>query len=62
MSAGTRKARITVASRMIPAATPTASDLISNPGVVESVRNANIRIDAPLVTSLPVRPRPRSMA
>ena len=62
ISAGTSSARMTVASKMIPAAMPIASGLTSYPGLVESTRKANIRISAPLVTSLPVRARPSSIA
>ena len=62
ISAGTSRARITVASKMIPAARPIANSLISKPGLDESTRNANIRISAALVTSLPVRARPSSIA
>src|SRR2546430_3774907 len=39
ISAGTSKARITVASKMIPAARPIANSLISKPGLEESTRN-----------------------
>src|SRR5437867_7408242 len=46
ISAGTSKARMTVASKMIPAARPIASGLISKPGLEESTRKANIRIKA----------------
>jgi hypothetical protein len=53
---------MTVASKMMPAAIPTARDLISKPGLVDRTRNANMRISAPLVTSLPVRANPSSMA
>ena len=62
ISAGTSSARITVASKMIPAASPIANSLISKPGLDESTRNANIRISAALVTSLPVRASPSSIA
>jgi hypothetical protein len=62
ISAGTSSARMTVASKMMPAAIPTARDLISKPGLDDSTRNANIRISAPLVTSLPVLARPSSIA
>ena len=47
---------------MIPAASPIANSLISKPGLDESTRNANIRISAALVTSLPVRASPSSIA
>ena len=53
---------MTVASKMIPAARPIASGLISYPGLVESTRNANMRTSAALVTSLPVRASPSSIA
>ena len=62
ISAGTSSARITVASKMIPAARPIANSLISKPGLEERTRNANMRISAALVTSFPVRARPSSIA
>src|SRR3954451_21171231 len=60
--AGTSKARTTVASKMIPAASPIASSLISKPGPEERARKAHISTSAELVTSLPVRARPSSPA
>jgi len=53
---------MTVASKMIPAARPIANCLMSGPGPVESEKNANMRTSAALVTSLPVRARPSSIA
>src|SRR4029077_19973102 len=60
--AGTSRARITVASKMIPAAKPMPNCLISVPGLVESTKKANISTSAALVTSLPVRASPSSTA
>src|SRR3954462_668745 len=59
---GTSRARTTVASKMIPAASPIASSLISKPGPEERARKAHISTSAALVTSLPVRARPSSPA
>src|ERR687887_1209084 len=58
MIAGTSRPRMTVASKMIPAARPIPNCLMSVPGLVESTKNANISTSAALVTSLPVRARP----
>jgi hypothetical protein len=55
---GTSSARITVASKMIPAARPMPNCLMSVPGLVERTKNANIKTRAALVTSLPVRASP----
>ena len=62
MTAGTRSARITVASKMIPAASPIPNCLMSVPGPVESTKNANISTSAALVTSFPVRASPSATA
>ena len=59
---GTSSARITVASKMIPAARPIPNCLMSTPGPVESTKNANMSTSAALVTSLPVRARPSAIA
>ena len=59
---GRSSARMTVASKMIPPARPIASAFTSYPGLDESTRKANMRIRAALVTSLPVRARPSSIA
>ena len=59
---GTSSARITVASKMIPAASPIPNCLMSTPGLVESTKNANISTSAALVTSLPVRASPSATA
>ena len=60
--AGTRSARITVASKTIPAARPIANCLMSGPGPVDRAKNANISTSAALVTSLPVRASPCATA
>ena len=60
--AGTSNARITVASKTMPAASPIANCLMSGPGPVESVKKANINTSEALVTSLPVRARPCATA
>ena len=59
---GTSSARMTVASKMIPAARPMPNCLTSTPGLVERTKNANISTRAALVTSFPVRARPRAIA
>src|SRR5437762_1030801 len=46
MIAGTSSARITVASKMIPAASAIPNCLTSTPGLVESTKNANISTSA----------------
>ena len=51
-----------VASKMIPAARPMPNCLMSVPGLVDNTKNANIRTSAALVTSLPVRASPSSIA
>ena len=53
---------MTVASKMIPAESPIANCLMSGPGLVESEKKANISTSAALVTSLPVRASPSSIA
>ena len=62
MSAGTSRARMTVASKMIPAASPIASSLISKPGPWRGRGTRTSGSSAALVTSLPVRARPSSIA
>ena len=52
---------MTVASKMMPAERPMPNCLMSSPGLLESTKNANIRISAALVTSLPVRASPCSI-
>ena len=47
---------------MMPAASPMPNCLVSAPGLVDRTKNANIRTSAALVTSLPVRARPRPTA
>ena len=59
---GTSSARITVASKMIPAASPIPNCLMSTLGPVESTKNANISTSAALVTSFPVRASPIAIA
>src|SRR5207244_4382960 len=54
-TAGTRRARMTVASSRMPAANPVASTFTSVPGLEASDMNARNRISAALVTRRPVR-------
>ena len=49
MSAGTSNARMTVASKMIPAARPMPNCLMSTPGPDESTKNANMSTSAALI-------------
>ena len=58
ITAGTISARITVASRRIPAPRPVANIFRSVPGPEAIETNARKRISAALVTSRPVRPIP----
>jgi hypothetical protein len=62
MIAGTSSARIMVASKMIPAASPIPNCLMSTPGPVESTKNANMRTSAALVTSLIITGIPEMVA
>jgi hypothetical protein len=57
MIEGTSNARITVASKMIPAASPIPNCLMSVPGLKERMKSANMSTSAALDTSLPVRAR-----
>src|SRR6266545_357623 len=59
---GTSSARITVASKMIPAASPMPNCLMSRLGPVDIEKKANISTSAALVTSFPVRINPREIA
>jgi hypothetical protein len=61
-TAGTSSALITVASSRIPAASPVAKTLTSVSGPEAIDTNARNKISAALVTSLPVRPMPRTTA
>jgi hypothetical protein len=59
---GTSSARMTVASKMIPAASPMPNCLMSGPGLVDRTKNANMSTSAALVTSFPVRASPSATA